>query len=176
MRTIFKFAVLLIHLICGLCLAVVSYRAGRHRHWLVDESVLAVPLWLSYSVLVGLVYLAARCLGANRVGIRHIRNGFFCVFCVGVLSYNAGLAFWHRDYMMNRRLADQVVESIERYREAKGRYPDSLDEIDGLALPSLRDENGDIGHLHYSLGRLSYSYAGYRYDYVFAKDRWIEGD
>ncbi len=72
--------------------------------------------------------------------------------------------------------AAAVIESIEAYRSAHGRCPDSLDEL-GLALPETRfgpwryEVVGEGEHFHLKVG--DYDRNGFRIDYRSTMNDWV---
>jgi hypothetical protein len=90
-----------------------------------------------------------------------------------------GSFLWRWEFEANRRQAEEVIRSLEAYRQEHGYYPGELEDLP--TLPATTFRRGKHTHeLKYDRGRsgfaLEYAYGWYTYSYDSGTGAWSSRD
>ena len=122
---------------------------------------LAMVFWLPYSLVV-----IAR--NPERRRVQSLKVGIW------ILMLAAVLAVHFVRHVQVRSHADAIVLKIEQFRDARGRYPASLEEM-GMSRTELKDR---LGSVHYSNKPHFYydnTFAAFHlWSYDFREHEWVD--
>jgi hypothetical protein len=138
-----------------------------------------LPCFLFWAAISILGVFAYACQPSNRRQLLAVACSA-CTVLVPFLGCSTGKYLWQREFDVNRRSADEVVEALQLHRERHGAYPASLTELEAPVRTAF--QRGRCSHqLEYHRTEkggfvVEYHYGWYCYRYDSSETDWSRFD